>query len=115
MAPAGAMTGSSRDACGREGLAETGTDAREPAAILARPELRWVIDTRQPAGTVTGMMMHYFPLGEARRVCAELSGACLLSVPVSGGRAGAGRPTTPRPLRAPRPRTPPPRPPHHTP
>ena len=48
-------------------------DIREMAAVLARPELRKVIDMGQPAAVVTGMVMHFFALGEARRICGELS------------------------------------------
>jgi hypothetical protein len=85
------MTGGSSEACGREGLVETGAGIREPAAILARPELRAVIDTRQPAGAVTGMM-HFFPVGGARRIRAEVSG--VVAAPALTGAcvlAGPGR------------------------
>jgi hypothetical protein len=56
-------------------IAVVEADIRDPEGILARPELRAVIDTGQPAGVVAGMMMHFFSLEEARRSCAQLSGA----------------------------------------
>jgi hypothetical protein len=56
------------------GIAVVDGDIRQPAAILARPELRAVIDTGQPVGIVAGMIMHFFSAEEARRICAELSG-----------------------------------------
>jgi hypothetical protein len=71
----------------------------DPAAILARPELRAVIDTGQPAGAVARMIMHYFSLEEARRICAQLSEmlapgsylviSALTAVPFGGSAPGA--------------------------
>ena len=59
---------------GDAAIAVVDGDIREPAAVLAHPGLRGVIDAGQPAGAVAGMMMHFFSPDEARRIIAELSG-----------------------------------------
>jgi SAM-dependent methyltransferase len=70
------VTGHARARLAGDGaVAVVRADIRHSAAILARPELRKVIDAGQPAGVVAGMVMHFFSPQEAQRICAELSGA----------------------------------------
>jgi O-methyltransferase involved in polyketide biosynthesis len=56
-------------------IAVIDADIRDPLAILGRPELAGVLDLQRPAGVIAGMILHFLPHEEARRICAELAGA----------------------------------------
>jgi SAM-dependent methyltransferase len=65
------------------GVAAVAADLRDPAVVLADPELRAVIDPGQPVCVVLGAVLHFLDAGTAREVTAGYArliapGSCLV-------------------------------------
>jgi O-methyltransferase involved in polyketide biosynthesis len=65
------------------GVTAVAADLRDPATVLAHPELRAVIDPARPVGIILGAVLHFLDAGAARVVtggCARLMapGSCLI-------------------------------------
>jgi O-methyltransferase involved in polyketide biosynthesis len=65
-----------------DGVAAVTADLRDPAAVLADPELRAVIDLAEPVGVILGAVMHFLDADAARAVTAKYAhrmapGSCL--------------------------------------
>jgi O-methyltransferase involved in polyketide biosynthesis len=66
-----------------DGVAAVAADLCDPAAVLADPELRAVIDPARPAAVILGAVLHFLDAGTARRVTAGYArqaapGSCLI-------------------------------------
>ena len=66
-----------------EGVAAVAADLRDPAAVLADPELRAVIDLREPVCVILGAVLHFLDSDAARQVTAGYGrlmapGSCLV-------------------------------------
>ena len=66
----------------RDGVAAVEADLRDPAAVLAHPELRAVIDLAEPVGVILGAVLHFLDADATRAVTAEYArrmapGSCL--------------------------------------
>jgi O-methyltransferase involved in polyketide biosynthesis len=55
---------------GGPGVAVVEADLRDPAAVLADPELRAVIDPAEPVCVILGAVLHFLDAGTAREVTA---------------------------------------------
>jgi O-methyltransferase involved in polyketide biosynthesis len=53
------------------GVAAVAADLRDPAAVLADPDLRAVIDPAEPVCVILGAVLHFFDADTAREVTAE--------------------------------------------
>ena len=53
------------------GVAAAAADLRDPAAVMADPELRAVIDPAEPMAIILGAVLHFLDAGIARQVTAE--------------------------------------------
>jgi O-methyltransferase involved in polyketide biosynthesis len=53
-----------------EGLAAVQADLTDPGSLLARPEVRAMLDFGRPVGIVLGAMLHFLPADAAARLCA---------------------------------------------
>ena len=51
-----------------DGVAAVAADLRDPAAVLAHPDLRTVIDPANPAGIILGAVLHFLDADAARSV-----------------------------------------------
>jgi len=65
------------------GVAAVAADLRDPAAVLADPELRAVIDPAEPVCVILGAVLHFFDADTAREVTAGYArliaaGSCLI-------------------------------------
>ena len=65
-----------------DGVAAVEADLRDPAAVLAHPELRAVIDLAEPVGVILGAVLHFLDADAARAVTAGYArlmapGSCL--------------------------------------
>ena len=65
-----------------DGVTAVAADLRDPAAVLAHPELRAVIDLAEPVGVILGAVLHFLDADAARAVTAEYArrmapGSCL--------------------------------------
>jgi hypothetical protein len=65
------------------GVAVAAADLRDPAGVLADPELRAVIDPAQPVCVILGAVLHFLDAGTAREVTAGYArliapGSCLV-------------------------------------
>ena len=65
------------------GVAAVTADLRDPAAVLADPDLRAVIDPAEPACVILGAVLHFLDAGTARDVTAGYArlvapGSCLV-------------------------------------
>ena len=49
-----------------DGVTAVAADLRDPAAVLAHPELRAVIDPARPAGIILGAVLHFLDAGAAQ-------------------------------------------------
>ena len=56
------------------GVAVVAADLRDPAAVLADPELRAVIDPAEPVCVILGAVLHFLDAGTARAVTAGYAG-----------------------------------------
>ena len=68
---------------GGSGVAVVEADLRDPAAVLADPELRTVIDPAEPVCVILGAVLHFLEAGTARDVTAGYAqlitpGSCLI-------------------------------------
>jgi len=66
-----------------DGLAAVAADLRDPAAVLADPELLAVIDPARPAAVILGAVLHFTDAAAARQVTAGYArltapGSCLI-------------------------------------
>ncbi len=66
-----------------DGVAAVEADLRDPAAALAHPELRAVIDPARPAGIILGAVLHFLDADAARAVTTGYTrlmapGSCLI-------------------------------------
>ena len=52
------------------GVAAAAADLRDPAAVLADPELRAVLDPAGPVCVILGAVLHFMDAGAARAVTA---------------------------------------------
>ena len=64
-------------------MAVVAADLRDPAPVLADPELRAVIDPAEPVCVIFGAVLHFLDAGTAREVTAEYArliapGSCLV-------------------------------------
>jgi hypothetical protein len=53
-----------------DGLAAVQADLTDPAAVLARPEVRGMLDFGRPVGVVLGAVLHFLSPDAAARLCA---------------------------------------------
>ena len=53
------------------GLAAVQADLTEPAAVLADPRVRAVIDMSAPVAVILAAVLHFLPVGRAAAVCAR--------------------------------------------
>jgi hypothetical protein len=53
-----------------DGLAAVEADLTDPGAVLARPDVRSVIDLAQPVGIILGAVLHFLSSDAAARLCA---------------------------------------------
>jgi len=53
-----------------EGLAAVQADLTLPEAVLAKPQVRAVIDMSRPVAVILAAVLHFLPVGEAAAVCA---------------------------------------------
>ena len=65
------------------GVAAVAADLRDPAAVLADPDLRAVMDPAEPACVILGAVLHFLDAGTARAVTAGYArliapGSCLV-------------------------------------
>ncbi len=65
-----------------DGVTAVAADLRDPAAVLAHPELRAVIDPARPTGIILGAVLHFLYADAARAVAAGYArliapGSCL--------------------------------------
>ena len=65
------------------GVAAVAADLRDPAAVLADPELRAVIDPAEPVCVILGAVLHFLDADTAREVTAGYArliapGSCLV-------------------------------------
>ncbi len=65
------------------GVAAVAADLRDPAAVLADPELRAVIDPAEPVCVILAAVLHFLDAGTAREVAAGYArlsapGSCLV-------------------------------------
>jgi O-methyltransferase involved in polyketide biosynthesis len=65
------------------GVAAVSADLRDPAAVLADPELRAVIDPAEPVCVILGAVLHFMDADTAREVTAGYArliapGSCLV-------------------------------------
>jgi O-methyltransferase involved in polyketide biosynthesis len=65
-----------------QGVTAVSADLRDPAGVLAHPDLRTVIDLARPAGIILGAVLHFLDAAAARAVTAEYArrmapGSCL--------------------------------------
>jgi O-methyltransferase involved in polyketide biosynthesis len=65
------------------GVAVVETDLRDPASVLADPELQAVIDPAEPVCVILGAVLHFLDAGTAREVTAGWArliapGSCLV-------------------------------------
>ena len=65
------------------GVAAVAADLRDPAAVLADPDLRAVIDPAEPVCVILGAVLHFLDAGTAREVTAGYArliapGSCLV-------------------------------------
>ena len=58
----------------RGGLAAVQADLTHPEAVLARPEVRAVLDLARPTAFIFGAVLHFLRAGEAARLCAAYLG-----------------------------------------
>ena len=66
-----------------DGVRAVSADLRDPAAVLAHPELRAVIDPARPACIILGAVLHFLDADAARAVTAGYArlmapGSCLV-------------------------------------
>ena len=66
-----------------DGVAAVAADLRDPGAVLADPELRAVIDLREPVCVILGAVLHFLDSDAARQVTAGYGrlmapGSCLV-------------------------------------
>ncbi len=66
-----------------DGVTAIGADLRDPASVLAHPDLRAVIDPAQPMCVILGAMLHFLNADAARAVTAGYArlmapGSCLV-------------------------------------
>jgi O-methyltransferase involved in polyketide biosynthesis len=66
-----------------DGVTAIAADLRDPAAVLANPELRAVIDPARPAGIILGAVLHFLDAETARAVTGGYArlmapGSCLV-------------------------------------
>ncbi len=66
-----------------DGVTAAGADLRDPAAVLADPGLRAVIDPAEPVAVILGAMLHFLDADAARQVTAGYAqvmvpGSCLV-------------------------------------
>ena len=57
-----------------EGVTAVSADLCDPAAVLAHPDLRAVIDPARPAGIILGAVLHFIDADAARAVTAGTRG-----------------------------------------
>ena len=57
-----------------EGLAVSQADLRDPAAVLADPALRGVIDLAEPVCVILAAVAHFLPAAQAAEITAGLTG-----------------------------------------
>ena len=65
-----------------DGVTAVSADLRDPAAVLAHPELRAVIDPARPAGIILGAVLHFMDADAAQAVTGGYArliapGSCL--------------------------------------
>jgi hypothetical protein len=60
---------------GDRGIAVARADVSQPLAVLRHPGLAGVVDAGEPAGVVMAMLLHFFDVQDAARICGELAGA----------------------------------------
>ena len=53
-----------------EGITATWADPRDPAAVLAHPDVRQVIDPARPVCVIAAMVLHFMPPDQAAAVTA---------------------------------------------
>jgi O-methyltransferase involved in polyketide biosynthesis len=56
------------------GLTAVAADLRDPAALLADPGLRELIDLEQPVCVILAAVLHFLPADQARQVTIDLAG-----------------------------------------
>ncbi len=66
-----------------DGVTAVAADLRDPATVLAHPELRAVIDPARPAGIILGAVLHFLDAAAARAVTGGYArlmapGSCLI-------------------------------------
>ena len=66
-----------------DGVTAVAADLRDPAAVLAHPELRAVIDLAEPVGVILGAVLHFLDADAARAVTAGYArliapGSCMV-------------------------------------
>ena len=66
-----------------DGVTAIGADLRDPAGVLAQPDLRAVIDPAKPVGIILGAVLHFLDADAARAVTGGYTrlmapGSCLV-------------------------------------